>query len=682
MFDLAVLVRFVHFSAMALLLGAFTFLLLVARPAFRRAEEELRVEIERFDQLLLRLAVWSLRGALLSGLAWLWVQAAIVTGRPLGQALTLDAVGAVLTRTQFGRVWQLRLGLIALLGGFLLFREGERDERDWIALRIEGVILAGGLIAALTWAGHAAATQGQGRIIHLVADSIHLLAVGVWLGGLLPLALLLTRAWRSTGSAWAAVAQEATRRFSKLGLISVGCLVLTGAVNSLMIVGDIPHLVGTTYGRLLLLKLSVLLPLVAIAAVNLLRLRPQLLASPDSDSDDWPRELLRRLRRNVIGETCLGGAILLIVGALGITPPARHIQPVWPFPFRLSWEATRNIPGVPQWVIAGSVGVFFAAGLFAYGILHRRHRRLAVGIGLALLIFFSALPLRALAVGAHPTTYLRPAVPYSALSIARGDHLYQQHCALCHGVNGFGDGPAARGLAEKPADLTARHTADHTAGDLFWWLTHGITGSPMPGFGDRLSENERWDLINFLRALAASQGGRGLGPVVEPTPWLVAPDFTFGIGVGSEATLKDYRGRAIVHLVLFTLPESLPRLEQLDRAWEKIGLAGARILAVPMREANQVYRRLGITGANFALVVDGSQEIVETYTLFRRTLAPGGVPPIPRHMEFLIDRQGYVRARWIPGEGPGWSEIPRLLSEIERLATEAQRAQAPGEHVH
>ena len=47
----------------------------------------------------------------------------------------------------------------------------------------------------------------------------------------------------------------------------------------------------------------------------------------------------------------------------------------------------------------------------------------------------------------------------------------------------MGDGPGARGLAKPPADLTARHTADHTAGDLYWWLTHGIATGPMPAFG-------------------------------------------------------------------------------------------------------------------------------------------------------------------------------------------------------
>jgi len=623
--------RALHLGALALLVGALAFLLLVARPAFKQGGPERRSAFEDLDRLLIRLSLWSLLIALGSGTLWLWAQAAIVTGKPLRQALTADLLASVLTRTQFGHVWQLRLALALLLGGFLLFREREQDAKDWIALRLEGLILAGALLAALAWAGHAAATREQVRLLHLAADSLHLLAAGVWLGGLPLLFLLLTRAVRALDPSWAAVCREATRRFSVLGLVCVTTLILTGAVNGWILVGNFPPLVGTAYGRLLLLKLGLLLPLIWIASRNLLRLKPQLLAAQASGPTETLRELLRRLARNVTAEACLGATILVIVGALGITPPALHTQPSWPFPFRLSWEAQKNLP---------------------------------------------------LAVDAYPTTYLRPAVPYSALSVAKGAHLYEQHCALCHGTNGYGDGTAAPRLSKKPADLTAKHTADHTAGDLFWWLTHGIKASPMPGFGDRLSGEERWDLINFLRALSAAEQARTLGPLVDPEPWLVAPDFTFGIGVGPAETLKDHRGWAMVHLVLFTLPGSLPRLEELDRAWNQIGLAGARVLAVPMRDAPQIYRKLGDRAENFPIAVDGNQEIVETYALFRRTLAEEGVPPVPTHMEFLIDRQGYVRARWIPGERPGWGEIPRLVKEINLLDKEAPRAPAPDDHVH
>ena len=79
---------------------------------------------------------------------------------------------------------------------------------------------------------------------------MHLIAASAWLGGLLPLALLLTAARREGISL--ALAREATLRFSTLGLISVGVLIATGSVNGWILTGSVPALVGTDYGRLLL----------------------------------------------------------------------------------------------------------------------------------------------------------------------------------------------------------------------------------------------------------------------------------------------------------------------------------------------------------------------------------------------------------------------------------------------
>jgi len=287
-------IRAVHLGALVLLMGVFAFLLLVARPAFRKADPERASDLERFDRLLLTVGKWSLLATFVSALLWLGLQAALASGRPLAEALNLDTLSSLLSGTQFGRVWEIRLALVALLAGFLFFRDREHDVRDWNALRLEGVLLAGGLMAALAWAGHPAATEGPARSIHLLADTVHLLAAGVWLGGLCPLAILLRWVHRSPDASWIAVAREATRRFSLLGLVGVSTLTLTGIVNGWILVGSIPPLVGTPYGRLLLLKLVLLLPLVGIAATNLLRLKPIVLATPPQESPGGPQAALRR----------------------------------------------------------------------------------------------------------------------------------------------------------------------------------------------------------------------------------------------------------------------------------------------------------------------------------------------------------------------------------------------------
>jgi mono/diheme cytochrome c family protein len=57
-------------------------------------------------------------------------------------------------------------------------------------------------------------------------------------------------------------------------------------------------------------------------------------------------------------------------------------------------------------------------------------------------------------------------------------------------------------------DLTADHMAQHTDGDLFWWLARGIPGTPMPAYGESLNDEERWHLVNYIRSLRKRTGLR------------------------------------------------------------------------------------------------------------------------------------------------------------------------------
>ena len=311
-------------------------------------------------------------------------------------------------------------------------------------------------------------------------------------------------------------------------------------------------------------------------------------------------------------------------------------------------------------------------------ILRTRRWPTVLGAGAAAAVAGAVVALPPLAVDAYPTTYLRPTVTYTAGSIVDGGEVFRGQCAVCHGEHGYGDGPAASGLRPRPADLTARHTADHTAGDMFWWLTHGIPGSAMPGFADRLSVDQRWDVINLIRILASAEQARRMGPEITPVPGLVGPDFTYTRGVGEARNLKDYRGQRIVILVLFTLPGSGPRLSQLQAAYGPLVRAGAEVLGIPVQPGRNIYRDLGDRLVAFPIAVDGAAEAAEAY----RRLRPEPEDPAPDHLEFLIDRQGYVRARWSPTQGEGWSDPARLVAQVQRLASEPERAPAPAEHVH
>lgn len=89
-------------------------------------------------------------------------------------------------------------------------------------------------------------------------------------------------------------------------------------------------------------------------------------------------------------------------------------------------------------------------------------------------------------------------VPATPESIARGAELYQTICLVCHGPEGRGDGPVGRLFEPVPVDLNDAYTQDQADGQIFFTLTRGRVA--MPFYRDALSQQERWDVINYLRA--------------------------------------------------------------------------------------------------------------------------------------------------------------------------------------
>src|SRR5262249_55521801 len=154
----------------------------------------------------------------------------------------------------------------------------------------------------------------------------------------------------------------------------------------------------------------------------------------------------------------LGMIVLAIVGVFGIMVPAAHQSPVWPFDYTLSWQAPEQSVGIGAAVIAAALIALLAAGVAFGGMLRQQWR---VGIaGLAVFVVGAVTSARLLAVPAYPTTYAMSPVRYTTGAIARGASLYAEHCSVCHGALGRGDGPAAASLAVVPADLAA-HGSSH-----------------------------------------------------------------------------------------------------------------------------------------------------------------------------------------------------------------------------
>ncbi len=625
-------------------------------------------------------ARWLAGLALLTGLAALAHHAAYLTGRGAA-ALEPGAWLAVLEGSRWGTVWLVRHTLLLVLAAFLLARPREASTADWAALRGQAWLLAAVALGAHAWAGHAAAVE-PGALLAALTDALHLLAAGVWLGALVPLGLLLRASARESGADSRPEAVVAVRRFSVVALLAMLALVATGLVNAWLQVGGVPALIGTRHGRLLLLKLLLVLALLPVALAS-----RRLLPALSGEAVSLGRPAMERLARLMAGEWMLGALILAVAGAMVVTAPARHDSPWWPLSFRLSPTLASVPAGGQLRLLLGSQIVVVGLLLAAVGFVVTRRRGATVGAGLIVSAAGLGMVIPPLAVDAYPTTYLRPAVPYEAGSIARGLGLYRQHCAECHGPAGRGDGPRAATSPKPPADLTVAHAAEHTAGDLFWWLSRGIPASGMPAFAPALSEEDRWDLVNFVRALSSAFAARGLDPMAAPGgPRIVAPDLGWSLGPVRGESLRELRGRRAVLLVLFTLPESRERLAAIARRHETLRALGAEVLAVPLGSAEGVIGRIGGSPPIFfPVVTEGAGEIVAAYTLFRRTLAPDGLradAPLPAHMELLVDRHGYLRGRWIPGgSGEGWADVGALLGVLARLRDEAP-VPLPAEHVH
>ena len=111
-------------------------------------------------------------------------------------------------------------------------------------------------------------------------------------------------------------------RFSILGMVSVAVLIVSGAVNTWILVGSVHALLVTDYGRLLLLKIAAFVVMIGFAAVNRLSLTPRLADGAKSGGEPGA---LAALKRNTRIEIALGLAIFAIVGVLGTLHPAIHL---------------------------------------------------------------------------------------------------------------------------------------------------------------------------------------------------------------------------------------------------------------------------------------------------------------------------------------------------------------------
>ena len=301
--DALVIARLVQFAAAMAAFGAsaFKFYAVGGFPS----DPGGRV-VARFD-VWNRALLW-LSGLLmlLSGIAIIPLVAARMAGEE-SAAVDPATIEAVLSATAFGHRWCWHL-LFTLL---LIISTAVARRRH--ALNLVWAALA---LASLGWVGHAADASGWAGLGRELNQSVHLLAAGLWLGGLLPLGWLLERA-RSGEEGFSALGRHALPAFSQMGYAAVAAIAITGFVNTLILVGSVDALYETDYGLLLSLKILLYLAMVAVALRNRFRLTPRF-ADRNSAAGS-------ALYRSVLIEQAIGLGILMAVSLLGTwAPPFMH----------------------------------------------------------------------------------------------------------------------------------------------------------------------------------------------------------------------------------------------------------------------------------------------------------------------------------------------------------------------
>jgi copper transport protein len=330
--------RGLGYLAMALGIGGIVFLLVVWGPALAgvaTAEAAWATLSKRFAQRVRAIILGAVAVGIVSTMLAIVLEAATAGGVTFWAALDADAIEFV-SETRVVEAWMARLVVWVVLAALVLviLRPSRMPMLRRASLGAEGTALGAGpsraealvlfaAIAALTMtaplAGHAASHSPRGLLAG--SDTVHLLSMCTWLGGLVMLVIALPIA------AGALVSEDRTPlmasmvgRFSRMAMISVTLLLLTGIVNSVVLVASFDALVETAYGRLVLAKIAVLGVLVSLGAFSQRRMLPQLRAL--TARGDPPGRTGTVLRKAVSLEVAFALVVLGVTSVLVATQPA------------------------------------------------------------------------------------------------------------------------------------------------------------------------------------------------------------------------------------------------------------------------------------------------------------------------------------------------------------------------
>lgn len=611
---LAIATRGLTATALISLFGALFFNALVA-PASMRPR-------------LIALARISAGIALAAGGTWLTAETVAIAG-----TAGLDALTDVAFHSRFGQAMGLCLALVAVaLASCAAPRSG----------RHLALVAAAAALGLQGIPGHAGAAEGVEAAGLPACAVLHVLAAGVWLGGLLPLLVCLS-------ALPPAEAKRVFQRFSPFALTAAISVAATAFALGWGSIGSFPALLGTDYGWAALFKLALLLAMLFLAVW---RRRSVVGWLDDADSASIRRWLF------LAGgaEAACGLLIVLTAGLLASLPPGIQAESTWPFAWRPSLDAMQD-PDL-RWEVAVALCMIGAAlGCIALSWFAGRWRVLTL-LATVPLIGWEVPSLDLLLVDAYPTSYRISPTGFTAASIADGQTVFAAHCAACHGSDGQGNGPVAAGLRIKPASLVAEHLWDHPEGELFWWLSQGIDdpegGLAMPGFAASLSADERWDAIDFIRALNAGATLWRTDTWTHPVP---APDMAVVCDDSAAVSLSDLRGRFV--RIAAILDSETPLSRPPD------GIVLLRLDIAPGHRPPP-WGCASATGAAWPAyaLVSGVSEADLT------------------GMNWLVDKAGWLRAVHRPNEAADWNDPTVLAAVLRNLRELLNTGSLGGIHVH
>ena len=299
-----VAIRWLSFTALLGILGVVGFEYLVARPVRRRGRPGSQAATDAARERAAVLGAAAAALLIAGALARLVAQAAAMQepGAPSGMAL----LPTILPRTVWGWGWLLQV--VAAAAALATFLRMRRDPaRGWTV----ALVAAAALAVTPALAGHAAAAR-QAAPLPVVADSLHVLGAGGWLGTLFALLLAgVPAAMRLDSGARVSVLADLVNAFSPAALVFAGLAAATGLFATWLHLGSLPALWQSGYGRTLLLKLGILTGVAATGFYNWRWVRPVLQGEHGA----------ARLRRSAGVELLIALGVILVTAVLVATPP-------------------------------------------------------------------------------------------------------------------------------------------------------------------------------------------------------------------------------------------------------------------------------------------------------------------------------------------------------------------------